>query len=113
MTITGTAAMHRAARRRVRITPQALALLIVVAGLLLAMSYPLRQYVAERNRLAQMEQKVAALEERNAELREEIRKLHDPAYIERVARRCLGMVRPGEIAFVTVPKGGTAKPPPC
>ena len=34
--------------------------------------------------------------------------------LERIARECLGMVKPGEIAFVVVPKGGhTATPSDC
>ena len=34
------------------------------------------------------------------------------AFLERLARQCLGMVKPGEIAFVVVPKEGAPAPPP-
>ena len=37
-----------------------------------------------------------------------IRQLHDPTYLERMARECLGMVKPDEIPFVVVPKHGKA-----
>jgi cell division protein FtsB len=48
-------------------------------------------------------------------LREQIRLLQQPSYIERVAREQLGLVRPGEIAIVLVPKptpDPTPKPAP-
>jgi len=42
------------------------------------------------------------LRRQNTQLREEIRLLHTPAYIERLAREQLGLVRPGEIAVILV-----------
>lgn len=38
----------------------------------------------------------------NAQLREEIRLLSTPEYIERLAREQLGLVKPGEIAIILV-----------
>ena len=46
-----------------------------------------------------------------ANLRAEISRLHDPAELERLARECLGMVGPGEVAFVM--PGRTANPSDC
>ncbi len=37
-----------------------------------------------------------------AQLREEIRLLNTPEYIERIAREQLGLIRPGEIAVILV-----------
>jgi cell division protein FtsB len=37
--------------------------------------------------------------------------MRDPAYVERFARECLGMIKPGEIPFVVVPKHGKAGAP--
>lgn len=42
------------------------------------------------------------LRRQNAQLREEIRLLNTPEYIERLAREQLGLVRPGEIAVILV-----------
>ena len=53
-----------------------------------------------RARLVQLSTRVAQLEAENADLRVEISRLHDPAELERLARSCLGMVGPGEVAFV-------------
>jgi cell division protein FtsB len=57
-----------------------------------------------------------SLREQNAVLREEIKLLHTPAYVEKVAREQLGLVKPGEIAVLIVrPPARTptrpAKPP--
>jgi cell division protein DivIC len=46
---------------------------------------------------------------RNAELREEIRLLYRPEYIERLAREQLGLVRPGEVPVIVV----EPTPPPA
>ncbi len=43
-----------------------------------------------------------ALRRQNAQLREEIRLLNTPEYIERIAREQLGLIRPGEIAVILV-----------
>ncbi len=43
----------------------------------------------------------------NAQLREEIKLLHTPGYIERIAREQLGLVKPGEVALLIVrPQAG-------
>lgn len=53
---------------------------------------------------------VGALRRENAQLREDIRRLHTPQYIERLAREQLGLVRPGEIPIILVRP--TPAPPP-
>ncbi|MGQ0550585.1 MAG: FtsB family cell division protein [Armatimonadota bacterium] len=47
----------------------------------------------------------------NAQLREELRLLRTPEYIERLAREQLGLVRPGEIAVILVRPTPAAAPP--
>jgi len=93
-------------RRRPRLTGRAAGLVAVVLVLAMSLVVPLRQYAAQRARVAELEEKVASLNSANADLEARIDQLKDPAYLERLARECLGMVKPGEIAFVTVPKGG-------
>jgi cell division protein FtsB len=81
-------------------------LLIVVVVLLAVFSIvPVRRFLAQRTQLAQLEQRAAELERSNDELRSDIRRLHDPEYLERMARACLGMVKPGEVAFVSRSSG--------
>lgn len=52
------------------------------------------------------------LRRQNAQLREEIRLLQQPEYIERLAREQLGLVRPDEIAIIVVQPTPAPKAPP-
>jgi len=54
-----------------------------------------------------------SLQEQNAILREEIRLLQTPPYIEKIAREQLGLVRPGEIAVLIVRPPAPPPPPPA
>jgi cell division protein FtsL len=49
-----------------------------------------------------LEREVETVRRANAQLREEIRRLHSPQYIERLAREELGLLRPGEISVILV-----------
>jgi cell division protein FtsB len=44
------------------------------------------------------------LQQTNAALNEERNALHDPKYVEKVAREELGLVKPGEIPYVSTEK---------
>jgi len=43
-----------------------------------------------------------SLQQQNAILREEMKLLHTPGYVEKVAREQLGLVKPGEIALLII-----------
>jgi cell division protein FtsB len=98
---------------RSRFTARGAILAIVVMALLLYLVVPLRTYMAQRNHLTQLERQTRVLEQQNGLLQHRIQQLHDPAYLERLARECLGMVKPGEIGFIVVPKNGESQPPNC
>jgi cell division protein FtsL len=87
----------RLERDRPRLTGRAAALLVAVA-ILVVMA--IVRYLDQRSAIADVERRAAELEAENADLRVEISRLHDPAELERLARACLGMVGPGEVAFV-------------
>ena len=53
-----------------------------------------------------------SLQEQNAVLREEMKLLHTPGYVEKIAREQLGLVRPGEIALLIVRPPAPPAPPP-
>lgn len=55
--------------------------------------------MAQRNEINRLEAQVTKLEADRASLEQELERIHDPDYVEQLAR-CMGMVRPGEIAFV-------------
>jgi cell division protein FtsB len=104
--VSATSARARAAprarleRRRPRLTGRAAVLLIAIALLVVMALVPIGRYMEQRAAIADLERRTARLEARNADLRAEISTLHDPAQLERLARECLGMVAPGEVAFV-------------
>jgi cell division protein FtsB len=88
-------------------------LAVCVTAILIAAVFPLRTYLSQRSQIADLARQTAVLEDRNARLDRRIKQLHDPRYLEQLARQCLGMVTPGEVAFVIVPKHGAPKPLAC
>jgi len=97
----------------VRLTPKAAILSVVLMVLLLYMMVPLRSYLEQRARLTDLQQQSTSLQQQQARLLNQIAELQDPDYLQRIARECLGMVRPGEIAFVVVPRTEAANLPGC
>ena len=107
---------HEVARGHVttpRLTARAAVLGVVVLFMLTLAVAPLRGLIDQRAQLIQLERRADMLAERNAELEDHVDRLNDPIYLERVARQCLGMVRPGETAFVMVPAHGALPSPEC
>ncbi|MFN2545492.1 MAG: septum formation initiator family protein [Actinomycetota bacterium] len=101
-------------RARPRVSLRAAVLAALVTAILIAGVFPIRTYLSERARIAELSRQAQVLEQRNHTLARRIDQLHSDDYIERLARECLGMVKPGEVAFVLVPHGGKGpKPAPC
>ena len=100
-----TAARTHVRRQRAQLTPRAALLAIVVTALLIYLFVPIRAYVAQRDKLNQLEHQTQILEQQKAKLERQVLMLNDPAYLERIARECLGMVKKGEIGFIVVPEG--------
>ena len=71
---------------------------------------PVRNYLAQRAEIGQLEQRIDTLERERSQLERELERIRDPEELEKLARECLGMVRPGEIAFAN-PDG--ARAPSC
>ena len=68
----------------------------------LALTVPMRQFFAQRDRLAEAQARQRAQAARVAELEAAKERLQDPAYVERLARERLRYVRPGEVPFIVV-----------
>jgi cell division protein FtsB len=64
---------------------------------------PTRQLLEQRARMAGLTAQLDELHATNRALARRIERLRDPAYIERRARAEIGLVRPGERAFVVMP----------
>ena len=84
---------------RARITPRAVILAAVLFVLAIAAAGPVRNFMAQRNEINRLEAQISQLESERASLERELERIQDPEYVEQLAR-CMGMVRPGEIAFV-------------
>jgi cell division protein FtsB len=85
---------------RIRLSARAVALVALILLLLAGGVGVFRQYLAQQDRIDRLERHVAALAVERGRLEERIVQLRDPQHLERLARRCLGMVRPGEVLFV-------------
>ena len=98
---------RRIERETPRLTGRAAFLLVAITFLAVMAMVPARQYLDQRARISDLDARIAELEAQNAGLRAEISRLHDPAELERLARECLGMVAPGEVAFVSPGQGSS------
>jgi cell division protein FtsB len=98
---------------RVRFTARAVLLAVVVMLIGFAFIDPVRAYLGERGQIAELQRQAHTLQIQNQALQRRVHQLQDPAYLERLARECLGMVKPGDIAFVSVPKGSKTGSPSC
>jgi cell division protein FtsB len=93
-----------APRRRPLFTGRAVLLGALVLLLALTLAGPVRQYLAGRAELVQLAAEGRELDQRAAELRRELERQADPAYVERQARERLTYVLPGD-RFVVVVDG--------
>ncbi|WP_431044013.1 FtsB family cell division protein [Streptomyces sp. P1-3] len=93
------ARVYRARVRRNRFTGRAAMLALVVCSLVIALAYPMRQYISQRSEIADQRRQAQQARDDEKRLREEKARLQDPAYIERLARERLHYVRPGETGY--------------
>ncbi|MCA1727181.1 MAG: septum formation initiator family protein [Actinobacteria bacterium] len=85
---------------------------MVLAAVLLVLGIsaagPVRNFLAQRAEIDRLEERITSLEQERNQLEHQLERIRDPDELERLARECLGMVRPGEIAFAN-PEGGRAE----
>ena len=92
---------------RLRVGGRALVLAAILILIGVASAGVVRQYLGQRAEIDRLEREIRSIEADRARLEAEIDRLQDPAYLERLARECLGMVKPGEIRFVVPDDSGT------
>ncbi|MFF0203536.1 septum formation initiator family protein [Streptomyces sp. NPDC005017] len=88
--------------RRSRLTGRAALLALVVCTLVVALAYPMRQYVAQRAEIADMERQRQQAQERVEQLRDLKARWQDDAYAEQQIRQRLHYVMPGETGYIVV-----------
>ncbi|MDX3851390.1 septum formation initiator family protein [Streptomyces sp. AK02-01A] len=91
--------------QRSRLTGRAAFLALIVCTLVLALAYPMRQYVSQRNEIAEQERLAREARLRVEELRDEKARLQDDAYIQRLAREHLHYLLPGETGYTVIDPG--------
>ncbi|MES4906695.1 MULTISPECIES: septum formation initiator family protein [unclassified Streptomyces] len=96
----------RIRRRRSRLTGRAALLALVVCSLVVALAYPMRQYISQRSDISDQRRQAQKEREDVKRLREQKARLKDPAYIEQQARERLHFTRPGETGYSVVDGGG-------
>lgn len=89
---------------RPKFTSRAAVLVVVICAIGLSLAYPIREYVAERRQIDQLQAENAQLAARVARLRSEEQAATSPAAIENLARENLHMCFPSQICYeVQVP----------
>lgn len=98
-------------KSRLRVnSPVALAVVAVVLAALWLL-YPAYQIRVEQDKqLSEVRREYAQLRSENVRLRKRIEQIKSPEYIERYAREKLGLVKPGENAYVVLPPSRAATP---
>jgi cell division protein FtsB len=89
-------------RRGNGITTRAAVLALVFCAVVVALAYPVREYVAQRAEIASLRAQERAQQAAVAELRRQAERWDDPAYIKAQARERLHFVEPGETAYVVL-----------
>ena len=79
-----------------------LLLIIVIVIFSFRLFINMRKVNEMEERLDRLSQEYEEEIERNQKLKEEIERVKSPAYIEKVAREELGLVKPGEILLIPV-----------
>ncbi|MDX2682222.1 FtsB family cell division protein [Streptomyces sp. NY05-11A] len=88
--------------RRSRLTGRAALLALVLCTLIVALAYPMRQYVSQRAEIADLEREKQQAGERVEQLRDLKARWQDDAYAEQQIRQRLHYVLPGETGYVVI-----------
>ncbi|MER6787118.1 FtsB family cell division protein [Streptomyces sp. NPDC000658] len=88
--------------RRSRLTGRAALLALVLCTLIVALAYPMRQYVSQRAEVADLQREKQQASERVRQLRDLKARWQDDAYAEQQIRQRLHYVLPGETGYIVV-----------
>lgn len=80
-----------------------LAFLFLVLFFTSFLTYPAyRDWRKQREIRSKLEKELKAQVRKNQEIKEEVKRLHSDDYIEEIARRDFGLVKPGEKAYILI-----------
>ncbi|MEV0317283.1 septum formation initiator family protein [Streptomyces sp. NPDC050658] len=93
--------------RRSRLTGRAALLALVLCSLVVALAYPIRQYVSQRAEIADQRREQAERRENVEKLKDEKARWRDDSYAEQRIRDRLHYVMPGETGFTVIDPAAT------
>ena len=98
---------------RSRLTSRAAVLAVVLCAIALSLAYPVREYIAQRRQIDQLELQRQSIAANLSRLEAEQRKLTSNAYVEQQARDRLHMCLPTQTCYVIIsPKRPAAQAAP-
>jgi cell division protein FtsL len=101
---------------RSRLTTRAAMLAVVLCAIALSLAYPVREYIAQRRQIDQLEVQREAIAARLGALQQQQKELSSNAYVEQQAESKLHMCMPSQTCYVVInpqpsrPKVTTARP---
>ncbi|HHT27749.1 MAG TPA: septum formation initiator family protein [Firmicutes bacterium] len=103
---------RRKRKRQKRVTPRFFAFVACVMFIFLVFSYATAFWRIREveQRILTVKSRMTAVSARNEQLRNELERVTSDAYIEEVAREELGLVKPGETAWVIMTPGTSNSP---
>ncbi len=87
---------------RARLTSRAAVLAVVICAIALSLAYPVREYIAQRRQIDQLQAERQMLNGQLAALQHQQQRLGDPAYVEQLARNKLHMCLRGEACYIVI-----------
>lgn len=88
--------------RRSRLTGRAALLALVLCTLVVALAYPIRQYVSQRAQISELERQEQQARQRVEQLRDLKARWQDDSFAEQQIRQRLHYVMPGETGYVVI-----------
>ncbi|MBA8948421.1 septum formation initiator family protein [Actinomadura namibiensis] len=88
------------------LTSRAAILAVVVCAIALSLAYPVREYIAQRQEIAELQAEEREARKQVEQLAQRKQQLGDKSYIEREAKRRLHYCMPGEKCYIVLDGGG-------
>ncbi|MEV8545417.1 septum formation initiator family protein [Streptomyces sp. NPDC051572] len=88
--------------RRSRLTGRAALLALVLCSLIVALAYPIRQYVSQRAEISDLQREQEQARQRVEQLRDLKARWQDDSYAEQQIRQRLHYVMPGETGYIVI-----------
>ena len=87
---------------RARLTSRAAVLAVVLCAIALSLAYPVREYIAQRRQIDQLQAERQLLTSQLYHLEQQQGRLNDPGYIEQLARDRLHLCLRGATCYVVI-----------